>query len=122
MTPKVYAKVSLCSMEFYGYHGCLPEERRNGQAYQVDIDMFLDASRAAAEDKLEGTADYSRAWTIAREIAEGTPRNLMETVAYDIALRTLTELGPDKVTVRVRKPAPPVGGKTLFAQVEISLP
>ena len=114
-------KVSISSMEFYGYHGCLPEERRDGQPYFVDVDMYLDLERAGIHDELAATADYSKVFEIAKAAVEGVPRNLIEAVAFDIARRVMEGFSPDKVTVRVRKPNPPVGGKALSAEVEISL-
>ena len=29
-------KIEIKAMEFYGYHGCLPEERQKGQSFFVD--------------------------------------------------------------------------------------
>lgn len=114
-------RVSISSMEFYGYHGCLLEERRDGQPYFVDVDMYLDLEKAGSMDELAATADYSKVFAIARDVVEGEPRNLIEAVAFDIARRVMKNFSPDKVTVRVRKPNPPVGGKALFAEAEVSL-
>lgn len=114
-------RVSLLSMEFYGYHGCLPEERGQGQHYYVDLDLFLDLEKAASEDVLEATVDYSKAFEIAREVVEGEPRNLIESVAYEIARKAMERFSPDRVCVRVRKPNPPVGGRVSAAEVEVSL-
>ncbi|MBP7111352.1 MAG: dihydroneopterin aldolase [Firmicutes bacterium] len=114
-------RVSISSMEFYGYHGCMPEERRAGQPYFVDVDVFLDLERAGATDDLSASVDYSKVFAMARDVVEGEPRNLIEAVAFDIARRVLEAFSPDKVTVRVRKPRPPVGGKALFAEAEVSL-
>ncbi len=114
-------KVSISSMEFYGYHGCLPKERRAGQPYFVDVDMYLDLEKAGTHDELAATADYSKVFEIAKSVVEGEPRNLIEAVSFDIARRVMQDFSPDKVTVRVRKPNPPVGGKALFAEAEVSL-
>ncbi len=114
-------RISIKSMEFYGYHGCLPEERENGQAYFVDADFFIDLEPAALSDDLALTIDYGHVYIIAGEVIGGEKRNLIETLAYDIAARLMDEYHPQKVAVRVRKPVPPVGGFAEYAEAEIVL-
>ena len=34
-------KIALSGMKFYGYHGCLNEEREQGQDFYVDVTLSL---------------------------------------------------------------------------------
>ena len=45
-------KIKLTGLNFYGYHGCLPEERQMGQEFSVDVAMYLDLHEAGLTDKL----------------------------------------------------------------------
>jgi dihydroneopterin aldolase len=114
-------KISLSSMRFYGYHGCLPEERKVGQHYFVDVDFYLDLTQAARHDELVATIDYGEVFKLAQEELEGPSKNLIETLAFDVANRLMEKYHPDKVAVRVRKPKPPVGGFAEYAEAEIVL-
>ncbi|MBI4312116.1 MAG: dihydroneopterin aldolase, partial [Chloroflexi bacterium] len=42
--------ILLEGMAFYGYHGVNPEERALGQRFVVDLQVYLDLSRAGASD------------------------------------------------------------------------
>ncbi len=39
-------RINLAGMRFYGYHGCLPEERQHGQYFYVDVSMLLPLAAA----------------------------------------------------------------------------
>ena len=41
-------RISLEGMRFYGYHGCLPEERARGQVFLVDGVLTLPLAAAGA--------------------------------------------------------------------------
>lgn len=120
--PKVAeGRISLNSMKFYGYHGCLPQERVDGQPYFVDVDFFLSLEEAARQDDLSKTIDYGPVYEAARLIVEETRRNLIEAVAYEIAEKLMRMYNPERIVVRIRKPRPPVGGFVEYAEAEVAL-
>lgn len=96
-------------IEAFGYHGVLPEERRDGQLFVVDLDVRSDFSAAAATDDLAKTIDYSLLAREAVAIVQGKPRDLIETVAVQIAEQILTHALVASVQVTVHKPQAPVG-------------
>ena len=106
-------RIILEGMQFYGYHGVNPEERTLGQRYVVDLAADLDLSRAGQSDRLEDTVSYSHIYRTVRVVMEGEPRNLLESAAQAIADRVLAEFPIDAVTVKVRKPNPPVRGSSI---------
>lgn len=112
-------KVSLEGMVFYGYHGVKPEEKALGQRFLVDIEAEADLSQAGTSDNIADTVNYSRMFRLAREVMEGPSHNLLESLAQTIASRILTELGPQAVRVRIRKPSAPVPGALAAAVVEV---
>lgn len=93
----------------YGYHGVHAEERRLGQRFVVDIVVGTSLREAGASDDVSQTISYSAVAKRARAIVEGEPRNLIETVAEEIAGELLAEFPrAETVTVTLRKPNAPM--------------
>lgn len=108
-------EVFVEGLECYGYHGVHPEERRLGQRFSVDVTIQANLHPAAAADEASQTVSYSAVAKRARAIVEGPPRNLIETVAEEIATTLLAEFPQiELVTVVLRKPNAPIKG-TVFA-------
>ena len=108
-------RILLEGMVFHGRHGTLPAERELGQPFVVDVELRLDLRPAGRSDKLEETVDYGEVHQRAKEIVEGTPVNLTETVAERIAT-TILEGHPSVEAVRVKVAKPHVRlGETVLA-------
>ena len=109
-------RIFLEGLIFYAYHGVHPEEKKLGQRFIVDITMTRDLRAAGTTDDLTQTTSYSEVYRQAREIAEGGPYDLIETVAEKIAAAVLarhTEV--QDISVTVRKPDVPIKGSILNA-------
>ena len=74
-------KVELMGMEFFGYHGCMKEERAIGQRFYVDVVMYLDLAPAGKSDDLKETVNYADVFAEARAIVEGEPYTLYLTLS-----------------------------------------
>ena len=98
-------RILLEGMIFYGRHGTLPAERELGQRFIVDIELRCDLRPAGLSDDLAKTVDYGEVHRQAREIAEGPPAGLTETVAERIAAAVLERHTlVEAVRVKVTKP------------------
>ncbi|WOG91016.1 hypothetical protein DCAR_0310264 [Daucus carota subsp. sativus] len=96
-------KLVLRGLKFHGYHGVKEEEKKLGQKFVIDIDAWMDLHQ------------------IAKEVVEGTPQNLLETVAQLIASATLTNHSRiSAIRVQVQKPHVSVPGHIDFLGVEIT--
>jgi len=113
-------RLLLSSLTAFGYHGNNPAERKLGQTFTADLEVVLDTERAAASDSIRDTVSYPRLAEAVREILEGEPANLLETVAERIAAAILKYSAVAQVTVRVSK-RPPLPNLDEFA-VEITRP
>lgn len=100
-------RILLEGMIFFGRHGMLDAERALGQRFAVDIELRCDLRPAGTTDDLGKTVDYSVAHRLAREIVEGPPVGLTETVAERIA-GALLERYPRVEAVRVKVAKPQV--------------
>lgn len=119
-------RIVLRDMRFFGYHGVLPEERAQGQPFEVDLEVELDLSRSRQSDRLEETVDYRLLYRAVKEVVEGEAVNLLEHLAERIRrqvratlqqLPAVSELG--LIRIRVRKPQAPLGGMLDGVQVEV---
>jgi dihydroneopterin aldolase len=113
--------IVLEGMVFHGRHGTLPAERELGQSFVVSVELRLDLRPAGRSDDLSQTVDYGQVHQRAKEIVEGPPVNLTETVAERIAAAVVEEFpAVEAVRVRVAKPHVRLGGTVLAASaVEI---
>jgi 7,8-dihydroneopterin aldolase/epimerase/oxygenase len=115
-------RILLEGMVFHGRHGTLPAERELGQPFVVDVELRLDLRAAGLADDLTRTVDYSEVHRRAKEIVEGPPAGLTETVAERIAAAVLEEHPPvEAVRVKVGKPNVRLGDTVLAGSaVEIT--
>jgi dihydroneopterin aldolase len=112
-------KVSLEGLEFHAYHGVYPHERSSGNKFEVDIlvDTTFDAS--AFRDELTGTLNYEELYLVVKAVME-KPSKLLETVANQIALDTLSTFKEAiAVEVKISKFNPPIGGVCKKASVVV---
>ncbi|WP_017754944.1 dihydroneopterin aldolase [Calidifontibacillus oryziterrae] len=113
-------KIYLNGMEFYGYHGVLPEETTLGQRFLVNVILELDLSQAGNTDNLEQTVNYALVYELIKGVLEGEPHKLIERVAEQVAKAILSSFARvDYCTVNIIKPNPPIRGHYKSVAVEI---
>ena len=76
-------------MSFYGYHGETQAERTLGNRFRVDVEVRLDLTVAGRTDDIADTLDYSRAFSLVREVVEDQQYRLIEAIAARIAASLL---------------------------------
>ncbi|MGA9121085.1 MAG: dihydroneopterin aldolase [Bacteroidota bacterium] len=113
--------IRLKNAVFYAYHGAMDDEQNLGGKFEVDLEMYSDLSRAAESDSLRKTIDYEKVYSVIQRIILAKNYRLLEALAGTLA-KGLIEEFPDleAVTVRIRKPHPPVKGVVDYVEVEIS--
>lgn len=112
-------KIILEGMEFYGYHGVLPEEQSLGQRFVVDVELYLDLRPAGESDDPDHTVNYARVFELVGKIVGGRPHRLIESAAEAIASAVLERFPVKEALVRVKKPQAPVPGRFTWMAVEI---
>jgi dihydroneopterin aldolase len=101
--------LALRGVRARGYHGLLPDERRDGQVFVVDAVLHLDTSAAAAADDLAKTVDYADLAHRLVDIIVGEPVDLIETLAERLAACCLSDERVRRVELTVHKPDAPIG-------------
>lgn len=106
-------------MIFHAHHGLDDDEKKNGQRFEVDVEMLTDISRAAATDDLRHVVDVRQVYQEVERIVVHERYYLIETLSERIAQALLKSYDIAEVTVRVRKPFAPLGGLANGTQIEI---
>jgi dihydroneopterin aldolase len=101
-------RIELRGLTVRGHHGVFEHERRDGQDFVIDITLWIDLADAAASDDLTDTYDYGVLAARAADIVGGPARNLIETVAAEIAGDVMADLRVHAVEVVVHKPHAPI--------------
>jgi len=109
----------LRNMRFFAHHGLFPEENELGQRFEVDLELRGDFSTAGRNDDIDQALDYPRLYALVEEVVTRQRFKLVEALAEHIALRIGERFAPVDVTVRVRKPHPPVDAH--FDGIEVEL-
>jgi dihydroneopterin aldolase len=105
---------------FYAYHGVMEDEQNLGGKFELDLDMYADLRPAAESDALKKTIDYEKVYAFLSSTVLTKKHYLLESLAHDIARGLLLQFASiEQVTVRVRKPHPPVKGVIDYVEVEI---
>ncbi|MCM3719852.1 dihydroneopterin aldolase [Fictibacillus phosphorivorans] len=114
-------KMYVNGMKFYGYHGVFMEEQKLGQRFNVDVTLSMDLSKAGLTDELDQTVNYGEVYDAIKEIVEGEPVKLLESLAESIAATLLSKFTlVEETTVKVIKPDPPIPGHYDSVAVEIT--
>jgi dihydroneopterin aldolase len=110
-------RIKLSGLTVRGNHGVHAHERADGQDFVVDITVWIDLRDAAGSDALPDTYDYGVLAERAAAIVAGPARNLIETVAGEIAEDVMNDQRVHAVEVTVHKPQAPI--PRAFADVAV---
>jgi 7,8-dihydroneopterin aldolase/epimerase/oxygenase len=101
-------RIELRGLTVRGRHGVFDHERADGQDFVVDITVWIDLADAAASDDLADTYDYGKLAERAAAVIAGPARNLIETVAGEIAEGVMQDTRVHAAEVTVHKPQAPI--------------
>ncbi|MCM1312122.1 MAG: dihydroneopterin aldolase [Bacteroides sp.] len=109
--------IILKELKFYSYHGVLPQERKVGAYFTINLKITTKITEAIFTDELEDTINYAEIYdTIKKEMAH--PAKLLEHVAGKIVTRLFEDfLSIESIDFYLFKDNPPIGadhGKTGF--------
>lgn len=111
--------IHLRGLEFYAYHGVLPEEQVLGQRFLIDMDLFFDLRQAGSSDQVEDTIHYGEVYQVIQACVTGDKYQLLEHLAEEIAQRVLGQFSCASVRVEVHKPQAPIPG--IFRDVSVEI-
>jgi dihydroneopterin aldolase/2-amino-4-hydroxy-6-hydroxymethyldihydropteridine diphosphokinase len=109
----------ITGIRAWGRHGILPSEHRHTQPYVVDVTLFLDLSKAGAQDSLADTVDYGQVASLVASVIEKSHGQLIEALAEQIAQAILRINTIRRVIVTVHKPQAPL--RVPFTDVNVTI-
>jgi dihydroneopterin aldolase len=112
--------IQIENMEFYSFHGHFREERIVGNKFLLDLTIETDMKAPMESDNLKDAVNYQRVYEIVKVQME-KKSYLLEHIAGRIIDAIYAEVeGIEKVTVKVSKMNPPMGGKIGSVSVILS--
>lgn len=113
--------ILIKGLRVFAFHGVNPEEKENGQTFEIDLRAEADMNKAFLSDKIEDTVSYSAIVKTVRRIMNAGSDNLLERAAYRIAEGVMLEYQQiSAVTVTLKKPDAPMKADFDFVGVEIT--
>jgi dihydroneopterin aldolase len=113
-------QIQIENMEFYSFHGHVKEEQIVGNKFLVDLTIETEMKIPSQSDNLKDAVDYQRIYQITK-LQMGKKSHLLEHIAGRIIDAIYAEMtGIQKITVKVSKMNPPMGGKIGCVSVVIS--
>jgi dihydroneopterin aldolase len=112
-------ELCVTGIECFGHHGVFEQEKRDGQAFVIDLVLGLDTRAAAASDDLHDTVDYGSLVAHVKAAVESDPVDLIETVAQRISDVCLADGRVEWARVTVHKPGAPIDAT--FADVMLTI-
>lgn len=115
-------RISLKNMKIFGFTGCLPEEKENGQYFYVTVDIFCKDNKGVITDELDDTVNYAEVYDRVVSIVSRKDISLIEHLAYMIGKDVIScNTIIDSVKVTVSKPDAPIDGEFDCMETEVTV-
>lgn len=112
-------KIIVKGLRLKAYHGVNPEEKIEGQMFELDITALIDAKKAAISDELDDTVSYAKIIKTARAVFTAQSYNLIEYAAHKVGMEIMGEYPSlESVTVLLKKPEAPIKADFDYVAVE----
>ena len=112
-------KIIVKGLRLKAYHGVNPEEKINGQMFELDITALIDAKNANASDELDDTVSYAKIIKTTRDVFTAESYNLIEYASNKVAMEIMKAYPKLKsVTVLLKKPEAPISADFDYVAVE----
>ncbi len=95
--------IHLRGLDLPVHIGVPEEERAAWQTLQADVSFTVPVRFEAMQDQLSATVDYSAVALRLRTLAAERPRQLIETLAAEMAACLLSEFRAGSVSIELRK-------------------
>jgi len=112
--------VAVHELRLRGRHGVHAHEKEQGQEFVFDVE--LDVGERGASDRLGDAVDYSAVARLVQQVSDARSYDLLEALATAVADALAEHFAPERVRVRVAKPAARPGGLDATPAVTVSRP
>ena len=112
-------RVVIERLEFQGRCGVMPAERRRPQPLAIDLELDCEGTAAEVADQINKTVDYAHVAERIVELGETQDCALLETFSEQVLAMLFTEFPVAKVSLWLRKLAPPLSHMTGSVGVKV---
>ncbi len=114
-------KIIIKGLKIFAYHGVNPEEKQNGQTFEIDAILETSLSSAGNTDNINDTISYAKVAKTIKSVVTSKSYDLLETVATKISRQLLCDFPTiDTVCITVKKPEAPINLTFDYMAVEIT--
>lgn len=105
-------KITISGLKIAAHHGVLPQERKVGNEFTVDVTLIVDAYKAMVSDEITDTVNYAEVADIVKQ-QMAVPSKLLEHVAWRIREAITSKFGSiiSGGIVKISKLAPPIAAQ-----------
>lgn len=112
--------IRIDNLEVYAYHGVYDEEKKKGQYFYVNAELYTNTRKAGMNDDLDASTNYGTVCDFIHDFMTKHTYDLIETVAEQLAQALLLEFKLVKsVLLEIRKPHAPIEKEFESVSVEI---
>lgn len=112
--------IIIKGLKIFAYHGVLPEEKKQGQLFYLDLTLDTDLSLPCISDNVEHTVNYDTVCSTAERIMTERTYDLIERAAQMVCEGILREFPQvNEVELTLKKPHAPVKCEIEYAAVRI---
>ena len=113
-------QIIIKGLKVYAYHGVNPEEKMNGQNFELDIILNTDFQLASDTDNISDTVSYADVVKKTIAVMQKQPYNLIEKAALVVADEILNSFQKIKsIDLTLKKPEAPVNADFSYMAVKI---
>ena len=80
-------RILIRGLRLFGYHGVNPEEKIQGQRFEIDADLYVNLAKACHSDRVEDTVSYAKVIKTLRRVFTERTNDLLERTAEDLTLK-----------------------------------
>lgn len=114
-------KIIIKGLKIFAYHGVNPEEKQNGQTFEIDAILETSLRSAGNTDNIKNTISYAKAAKTIKSVVVSKSYDLLETLATKISRQLLYDFQSiDSVCITVKKPEAPINLEFDYMAVEIT--
>ncbi len=112
-------KVRILNLKIPARHGVYEFEKDKDDLFELDVEMYIDLSKATQSDDLSDTVNYDEAVSLITDQFTEKNYHLIETVGERVCQRLLDQYSINKVVLRIRKPHAPIMANLETVEVEL---
>ena len=117
----VQDKIIVKDLRIFAFHGVNPEEKRDGQNFIIDMELYADLSAPRITDSVNDTVSYAQVVKSAVRLFTAQKYDLIERAAEALAEGLLSEYPAiDRIKLTVKKPDAPMKAVFDFVGIELT--